>query len=114
MKVDSTAKSNTQDDSFEPPKRSKGQVARMIIYMSVRYQFGDDQSPEKMPDLVLKDNNESTTEPWIGDLCTLLQWHNQSSPTDFERRRNDRVVEFQGNRNPFIDEPEWANLIWSD
>ena len=113
-KVDSTAKLDTQNDSFEPPNRAKGQVARMIFYMAVRYQPGDDQSPENMPDLVLKDNNQRTTEPWIGDLCTLLQWHNQFGPTDFERRRNDRVMEIQGNRNPFIDEPGWANLIWGD
>jgi endonuclease I len=113
-KVETTAKLDTQNDSFEPPNRAKGQVARMIFYMAVRYQPGDDQSPENMPDLVLKDNNERTTEPWIGDLCTLLQWHNQYGPTDFERRRNDRVMELQGNRNPFIDEPGWTNLIWSD
>ena len=113
-KVDSTAKLDTQNDSFEPPNRAKGQVARMIFYMAVRYQPGDDQSPENMPNLVLKDNNKRTTEPWIGDLCTLLQWHNQYGPTDFERRRNDRVMDLQGNRNPFIDEPGWANLIWSD
>jgi len=111
-KVDSTAKIDTQNNSFEPPNRAKGQVARMTFYMAVRYQSGDDQSPENMPDLVLKDSNERTKEPWIGDLCTLLQWHNQFSPTDFERRRNDRVMELQGNRNPFIDEPGWANLIW--
>ena len=30
----------------------------------------------------------------------------------FERRRNDRVMEFQANQNPFVDEPGWANLIW--
>jgi endonuclease I len=113
-KVDSTAKLDTQNDSFEPPNRAKGQVARMIFYMAVRYQPGDDQSPENMPDLVLKDNNERTIEPWIGDLCTLLQWHNQFGPTNFERRRNDRVMELQGNRNPFIDQPGWANLIWGD
>ena len=113
-KVDSTAKLDTHNDSFEPPNRAKGQVARMIFYMAVRYQPGDDQSPENMPNLVLKDNNKRTTEPWIGDLCTLLQWHNQYGPTDFERRRNDRVMDLQGNRNPFIDEPGWANLIWGD
>ncbi len=112
--VDSTAKLDTQNDSFEPPDRAKGQVARMIFYMAVRYQPGDDQSPENMPDLVLEDKNERLKEPWIGDLCTLLDWHYKFGPDDFERRRNDRVMQIQGNRNPFIDEPGWVNLIWGN
>jgi endonuclease I len=110
--VDSSARLDTSNDSFEPPDRAKGQVARMIFYMAVRYQPGDNQSPENMPDLVLEDKNERAKEPWIGDLCTLLKWHNQFGPNDFERRRNERVMLIQGNRNPFIDEPGWANLIW--
>ena len=84
----------------------------MIFYMAVRYESGDDGPDENMPDLFLKDENKRVKEPWIGDLCTLLTWHNMFDPTDFERRRNDRVMELQGNRNPFIDEPRWANLIW--
>jgi endonuclease I len=112
--VETTARLDTQNNSFEPPDRAKGQVARMIFYMAVRYQIGDDASPENMTDLFLEDRNDKVTEPWIGDLCTLFEWHNQFGPTDFERRRNDRVMELQGNRNPFIDEPGWINLIWGN
>ena len=98
-------------ESFEPPDRAKGQVARMIFYMAVRYESPDD--PEKdMPDLEIRNENGLTKEPWIGDLCTLLSWHDRFGPTDFERSRNDRVYDLQKNRNPFIDEPGWANKIW--
>ena len=90
----------------------KREVARMIFYMAVRYETGDDGPDEKMPDLALRDENNRVNEPWIGDLCTLVTWNNAFGPTDFERRRNDRVMELQGNRNPFIDEPGWVNLIW--
>ena len=106
------AKLDKSNHSFEPPDRAKGQVARMIFYMVVRYEPKDNVPDEFMPDLILKDENNRVKEPWIGDLCTLLTWHNMFGPTDFERRRNDRVMELQGNRNPFIDEPGWANLIW--
>lgn len=110
--ADSGARLDTASASFEPPDHAKGQVARMLFYMAVRYEPGDDASPENMPDLELRDENARVSEPWIGDLCTLLMWHNLHGPTDFERKRNGRVQAIQGNRNPFIDEPGWANLIW--
>ncbi|NRB65231.1 MAG: endonuclease [Saprospiraceae bacterium] len=106
MRIDST------NHSFEPSDRAKGQVARMIFYMAVRYENGDNIGNEKMPDLYIQDKNERIKKPWIGDLCTLLLWHNQFEVSDFERRRNDRVMSIQGNRNPFIDRPEWVNSIW--
>lgn len=108
------ARLDTENESFEPTDRAKGQVARMIFYMDVRYEVGDDGPGEGMPDLTIRDTNSRTKEPWIGDLCTLLDWHNQFSVTAFEARRNDRVMELQGNRNPFIDHPEWVNSIWGN
>ncbi|ADZ91126.1 endonuclease I family protein [Marinomonas mediterranea] len=100
--------------SFEPTDRAKGQIARMIFYMATRYEIGDGQSPENMPDLVLADKNQKQSgEPWIGDLCTLVKWNNEFEVTVFERTRNDRVEELQGNRNPFIDHPEFVDAIWA-
>lgn len=111
-KVDSGARFDKEGQSFEPPDRAKGQVARMLFYMAVRYEPGDDGGSEKMPDLKLRDENARINEAWIGDLCTLVKWNNMFGVTDFERRRNNRVHELQGNRNPFIDQPGWVNLIW--
>jgi endonuclease I len=44
----------------------------------------------------------------MGLLSTLLQWHTQDPPDAGERARHEVIVGFQGNRNPFIDHPEWA------
>jgi len=107
--VPTAAKIDADNNSFEPPDPAKGQVARMIFYMAVRYEGGPG---ENMPDLVLRNENNRVSEPWIGSLCALIEWNNSFPPTEFERRRNNRVMELQGNRNPFIDEPDWANLIW--
>ena len=55
-----------------------------------------------------------TSSSRIGDLETLLAW-SAADPVDaFEMRRNDRIhAQWQGNRNPFVDHPEWAAAIWN-
>ncbi len=102
-----------KNQSFEPTDRAKGQIARMVFYMATRYELGDNGKKEKMPDLYLLDKNaKQTGQPWIGDLCTLVKWNENHPVTAFEKRRNNRVQELQGNRNPFIDHSDWVNLIW--
>ena len=98
----------TDSDSFEPRDAVKGDVARMLFYMAVRYE-GDDG----FADLELSAVSGSAV-PRIGDLDILLAW-NAADPVDaFEMRRNDRIhAQWQGNRNPFIDHPEWAAAIWN-
>ena len=98
----------TDSDSFEPRDAVKGDVARMLFYMAVRYS-GDDG----FGDLELSTVSGSAV-PRIGDLDILLAW-NAADPVDaFEMRRNDRIyAQWQGNRNPFIDHPEWAAAIWN-
>ncbi|MBS2936619.1 endonuclease [Nocardioides sp. J2M5] len=98
----------TDSDSFEPRDAVKGDVARMLFYMAVRYN-GDDG----FQDLELSTVSGSAV-PRIGDVDVLLQW-NAADPVDaFEMRRNDRIYsQWQGNRNPFIDHPEWAAAIWN-
>ncbi|MGL5850771.1 MAG: endonuclease I family protein, partial [Phycicoccus sp.] len=95
-------------DSFEPPAAVRGDVARMLFYMAVRYN-GDDG----FEDLEL-DDGVGASAPLLGDLSVLLAW-NAADPVDaVEMRRNDRIYDdWQGNRNPFIDHPEWAASIWS-
>lgn len=49
----------------------------------------------------------------MGLLSTLLQWNKLDPPSRMEKLRNDRICKlYQHNRNPFIDHPEYANLIW--
>jgi len=95
-------------DSWEPPDRDKGDIARAMFYMDVRYE-GDGGEP----DLRLTNDVPNPGCDCMGRLDVLLEWHRQDAPDDRERRRNDRVFsEIQGNRNPFVDHPEWASLIW--
>ncbi len=48
----------------------------------------------------------------MGQLTLLLKWHKEDPVDDFERNRNEVIYEAQGNRNPFIDKPEYVHLIW--
>ncbi|MFG3254208.1 endonuclease I family protein [Streptomyces sp. NPDC048172] len=98
----------TDGDSFEPRDEVKGDVARMILYMSVRYEGKDDY-----PDLEANDEVENGSKPLHGKLSTLKKWNEQDPPSDFEKNRNEVIFEkFQHNRNPFIDHPEWVKEIW--
>ena len=105
----SEAKGNYYDsNSWEPRDRVKGDVARMLFYMAVRYE-GDSGEPNlELNNLV---NNGSA--PYIGKQSVLLQWNEEDPVDDFERRRNEIIYnDYQHNRNPFIDHPEWAAAIW--
>lgn len=98
----------TDSDSFEPRAAVKGDVARMIMYMAIRYE-GDDG----WADLEINNVVGNGSAPRIGKLSVLLQWHQQDPPDAFEKRRNERIyVAWQHNRNPFIDHPEWVAAIW--
>lgn len=100
-------------DSWEPRDCVKGDVARMLFYMTVRYQGQNGE-----PDLELLDevNTDELTEPgkgYHGKLSTLLQWHASDPVDSFEIRRNNIIYSWQQNRNPFIDHPEFAGRIWT-
>lgn len=101
----------------------RGDVARAIMYADVRYEggfHGITGAPE--PDLIATDNttliansNTGNNEPvaYMGLLTDILVWNQSDMPSDWERHRNDVVQSFQGNRNPFIDHPEWADCLFS-
>jgi serine protease len=95
-------------DSFEPRDAVKGDIARMLFYMDVRYAGADG-----VPDLALIDE-DSNSGPLLGHLCTLLAWNGADPVDDLERGRHQRIVETQGNRNPFVDRPEFAATIWAN
>ncbi|MCX7626588.1 MAG: endonuclease [Candidatus Sumerlaeaceae bacterium] len=92
---------------FEVRDPQKGDVARALFYMDVRYNGTSGE-----PDLVLK-NTVTPSYGEMGVLSTLLQWHQLDPPDAREQLRNDQVYAlFQQNRNPFIDHPEYVYLIW--
>lgn len=79
----------TGHQSFEPPQEHKGNVARALFYFSVRY------------DIEIPDSEE----------IFLRIWHAMDPVDDAELKRNEVVSSHQGNRNPFIDMPELADMI---
>jgi len=95
--------------AWEPGPATKGQVARILFYMATRYEDADLEI-----DLELVDKINTFPLPEHGKLSTLIEWNNQYPPSDFERRRNERIHQIQQNRNPFVDNPEFANLIWNE
>ncbi|HQV97023.1 MAG TPA: endonuclease [Saprospiraceae bacterium] len=81
----------------------KGDVARSIFYLAIRYNGLEVVSG--YPDGMIGK---------FGDLDTLLTWHRNDPPDDFEMNRNNVVQTWQFNRNPFIDMPEMIEYIWGD
>ncbi|MBL4940082.1 MAG: lamin tail domain-containing protein [Colwellia sp.] len=103
-------------DSWEPRNEVKGDVARMMFYMATRY---NGASSDRTPDLVLVDQTGTSTatvdgKATFGKLCSLWEWHNADPVDSREMSRNNVVYEYQGNRNPFIDNPEWGNDIFGE
>lgn len=87
---------------FEPPDFTKGRVARAMLYFYSRYR-----------------NEAFFQDPraiafWNGQVDTLLDWNRRFGPDAEETRRNDHVQAFQGNRNPFVDDPALAERIGAE
>lgn len=121
--------SNYTDGSFsagswETWNGRKGDVARAIMYMAIRYEGGTHGvTGASEPDLILTDDRaliESSrtgsngSVAYMGLKTTLIAWHKADPVDDFERRRTDAIYTFQGNRNPFIDHPEYVACIFEN
>ncbi len=90
---------------FEPIDEYKGDFARIYFYFVTRY---DDR-------IAGWDNDVFSTdayglEKWVIDM--LLQWSNNDPVSEKERNRNDHIEDFQNNRNPYVDHPEFIDMIW--
>tara|TARA_Y100001936_G_scaffold31362_1_gene29378 strand:+ start:3023 stop:3778 length:756 start_codon:yes stop_codon:yes gene_type:complete len=72
-----------------PTVNIKGDIARAYLYMSYQYKID------------LQEGQENK----------LRKWHFEDPPDDWEENRNDRIEAIQGNRNPFIDHPEWVERV---
>lgn len=80
----------------------KGDVARSVLFLALRY-----NGLEVV-------NGYPSVSGQMGDLATLLDWHRNDPPDDFEMNRNNVVYTWQINRNPFIDNPDLVEYIWGD
>lgn len=92
----------SDNNYWEPLDEVKGDIARIIMYLIVRYSELETRFSETEHSPI-KD----------GSYTLLLQWHNDDPVDDLERNRNEYVYSVQNNRNAFIDHPEFADLIWS-
>lgn len=87
---------------YEPPLSAKGDVARSIFYMAVRWGF------------TVNNTGGAGKIAYHGKLDDLLEW-NELDPVDpYEIRRNNVIYGYQNNRNPFIDHPELVKYIFGD
>lgn len=87
-------------DVYEPVDAYKGDVARAMLYMTVRYR-GEDAGWGSSDG-----TTKSELAPWFREL--VIAWHLQDPPSEKEYARNAAVERIQGNRNPFVDHPEYA------
>ncbi len=97
---------------FEPIDQFKGDFARAYFYMATRYEdvISTWQNNTEYSDAVLNGSANQVFEPWV--VAMLKRWH-EADPVDaIERARNQAAYEFQGNRNPFVDHPEFVQQIW--
>ena len=103
--------------SFEVWNHRKGEMARAMFYMAIRYEGIASEAAHDgvIPDLELTDDrykivitSNTAAKAYMGLLTDLLAWNTQDPPDADEVARNDTIQSFQGNRNPFVDHPEWA------
>jgi endonuclease I len=93
---------STDSDSWEPRAEDRGNVARAVLYMATRY-LGELHATEDTASI-------TSAAARMGRLSVLLRWHAEDPPDAAELARNDAVfTSYQGNRNPFIDRPEFAD-----
>jgi endonuclease I len=96
-----------------PGDADAGMIARQEFYMATRYDGtdGSTQNLEIGTGNVANPSGAEDAPPQLGNLTRLLEWHYAAVPDTFERRRNQIIYDqFQHNRNPFTDHPEY---VWS-
>lgn len=86
--------SSTGHTVFEAADESKGNIARALLYFYIRY-------------------DDPLVQQYVDMLPVLIEWNNIDPPDEHEITRNQGIYEFQGNRNPFIDHPEYVDRIWN-
>lgn len=109
-KVGSSNVSGFTGTVFEPIDEFKGDIARAILYFVTRYE----NTVDGYTSFAMFNGTENQAlKPWA--IAMLLDWHNNVDPVDQrEILRNNDIYNYQGNANPFVDHPEYANLIWVD
>ncbi|MGO2356782.1 endonuclease [Mesonia sp.] len=97
---------------FEPIDEFKGDLARVYFYMATRYenQIGSWESANDGSQNTFNGTSDQVFDDWM--LAMLIQWHNTDPVSQKEIDRNNAAFDFQGNRNPYIDNPAMVAMVW--
>lgn len=99
---------------FEPADIYKGDFARIYFYMATRYEnkIASWENYSSYGDAILDGSSFPCYEPWQLDM--LVKWHLNDPVSQKEIKRNDEVYAIQGNRNPYVDHPEYVMKVWGN
>lgn len=98
---------------FEPIDQFKGDFARMYFYMATRYEnLIAGWVNNGSANAILAGNAYPAYKTWFKDL--MLTWHNLDPVSQKEIDRNNAIYAQQNNRNPYIDHPEYAEMVWGN
>lgn len=109
---------------FEVWTPRKGDIARAVLYMDIRYEggvaSGGNTQGQNEPDLVVTDDQSlivpkgaGQSPAYMGMTSDLIAWHQMDPPDQLDILRNDYIESVQGNRNPFVDHPEWVECLFN-
>ena len=119
-----TSSGNFSGTVYEPDDEYKGDIARAIMYMAIRY------ATTSQCRVGTGSTNAYPVTAWSNDMfsgslstnyglsnaavAVYMKWHRNDAPSAKEIARNNGVEALQGNRNPFIDYPELAEYLWGN
>lgn len=98
---------------FEPINEYKGDVARAFLYFVTRYE-NDIPTWSSNAEATQSFDNSTFPSVKINYLKLMIKWHNQDPVSQKEIDRNNAAYSYQGNRNPYIDSPQYVNRVWSN
>ena len=111
-KVGNNSTSGYSGTVFEPRDEYKGDFARIYFYMATRYEnlIAGWENNSSNSDAALDGTSYPCYEDWYLDL--LLDWHQNDPVSQKELDRNNEIYDIQDNRNPYVDHPEYVNMVW--
>lgn len=99
---------------FEVIDEYKGDIARIYFYMATRYEdlITNWETLNADGDKMLDGSSNKVFEQWALDM--LYQWHIQDPVSQKEIDRNNGAYNYQTNRNPYVDQPQWVTTVWGN
>lgn len=112
-KIGASSSAGYSGNVFEPVDEFKGDIARALFYFATRYEDQLNNSNWDDPDNnFLSDDSSQFYDQWLIDV--LLAWHQQDPVSQKEIDRNNNGFSHQGNRNPYVDHPEYVIAVWDE